>query len=183
MRRLTQILTLVALVLVTVGCFKDEKQGTRMHIALYSQNVTDDPVLKTTSDIEAYAFWVSKGTKWEVSSWEDALEHRITNVDRPAEQLTEPNEMATYDTEAEYQVCYELWAPHTFLVLVDKTNRIYATRLYDTPINLPDVYTQLHIYAHRNSGNMNGWSVTNPFPDEDREPLVPTEDDDTTTEE
>ena len=175
MRQITKIFTLLVIMATAVGCFKDEKQGTCMHIALYSQNVSSDPIMKTTGDIEGYAFWVEKGTHWEVSSWEDALEMRITNVDRPAEQLTEPDEFATYDPEAEYQVYYELWSHYTFLVIVDKTNRIYATRFYETPMNLPNVYTQLHLYAHRSSSSTNGWSVTNPFPDDERDPLVPTE--------
>lgn len=158
-----------------VGCFKEEKQGTRMRIALYSQNVEEDPILRTTSDIEGYAFWVGKGTNWEVKTWEDALERRITNVDRPSEVLTQPDVEATYDVNAEYQLTYELWATHAFMVVVDKTNRIYATRFYETPMNLPVVTTQLHLYAWRKSGKANGWDVINPFPDDAREPLVPVE--------
>jgi hypothetical protein len=61
-------------------------------------------------------------------------------------------------------------------VVVDKTNRIYATRLYETPVNYPVMPIQLHLYAHKRSGSTNGWDMVNPFPDEVREPLVPTED-------
>ena len=158
------------------GCFKPEKQGTRMLIERYSQNVEDDPITHSTAAIEGYAFKIKKGTQWEVSSWEDALARCITNTAHPAEQLTEPDIIASYDTESEYQMTFELWEMHTLLVVVDKTNRIYATRNYDTPMNLPEVYTQLHLYAWRKSGSANGWTVTNPFPDEKREPIVPTED-------
>lgn len=175
MKRITHILALAVAIIAFVGCFKDEKQGTRMCIALYSQNVAEDPILKTTSDIEGYAFKVPKGSKWEVSSWEDALAHCITNVDRPAEQLTEPEIMAIYDPEAEFQLTFELWAHYTFMVIVDKTNKIYATRFYETPMNLPSMNTHLHIYAWRKTGTANGWDVINPFPDEVREPLVPQE--------
>jgi len=176
MRRFIYISVIAALMVVlTTGCFKDEKQGTCMHIALYSQNVADDPILKCTSDIEAYAFKVPKGSKWEVSTWEDALAHCITNKDNSAEQLTEPDIYGTYDPEAEFQVTFELWAHFTFLVIVDKTNKIYATRFYETPMNLPAMNTHLHLYAWRKSGSANGWDVTNPFPDEAREPLVPVE--------
>jgi hypothetical protein len=176
MRNITKILVALVALVACVGCFKEEKQGTRMLIALYSQNVKDDPVMKTTSEIEAYAFWVPKGTKWEVKSWEDALERRITNIDNPNQVLTEPNENGVYDPEAEYQLTFELWSHYTFLVVVDKTNRIYATRNYETPMNLPETYVQLHLYAWRKTGSANGWDVTNPFPDDAREPLVPTED-------
>ena len=158
-----------------VGCFKDEKQGTRLRIELCSQNVESDPVMRTTSDIEGYAFYVPKGSKWQVNTWEDALDKRITNSDKPGEVLTEPDVYATYDIEAEYQLTFELWSHYTFLVVVDKTNRIYATRFYETPMNLPETLAHLHLYAWRKTGTANGWDVTNPFPDEPREPLVPTE--------
>lgn len=146
-----------------------------MLVSLWSQNVKDDPIILTTSDIEAYAFKVKKGSKWEVASWEDALDHRITNTETQ-ELQSEPKVYATYDNTAEYQLGFELWGEHFFLVVVDKTNKIYATRLYDTPMNLAVVYAQLHLYAHKKSGSANGWTFVNPFPDEDREPLVPTED-------
>ena len=158
-----------------VGCFKDEKQGTRLRIELCSQNVESDPVMRTTSDIEGYAFYDPKGSKWQVNTWEDALDKRITNSDKPGEVLTEPDVYATYDIEAEYQLTFELWSHYTFLVVVDKTNRIYATRFYETPMNLPETLAHLHLYAWRKTGTANGWDVTNPFPDEPREPLVPTE--------
>ncbi len=156
------------------GCFKDENQGTAMCIAVYSQNVNDDPIMKAT-DLEAYAFWVEKSDKWEVSSWEDALARRITNVDNPTESRTTPDEIALFDPEAEYQIRLELWSMYTFAVVVDKANKLYAYRSYETPMNLPEVYTQLHMYAWRKSSSANGWSVINPFPDEPREPLVPKE--------
>ena len=180
MKHITKILVVLVALVAFTGCFKEEKQGTLMRIALYSQNVEDDPIMRCTSDIEAYAFWVGKGTNWEVKSWEDALDRRITNVDRPSEVLTTPDEVALYDTLAEYQLHFELWSHYTFLVIVDKTNRIYATRFYETPMNLPEVTTQLHLYAWRKTGKANGWDVTNPFPDEERTPLVPVEEDTTT---
>ena len=176
MKYITKIFIVVVALVACVGCFKEEKQGTRLVVELCSQNVAKDPIMKTTSDIEGYAFYVPKGTKWEVKTWEDALERRLTNKDKQSEVLTEPDVIATYDIEADYQLAYELWSHFTFLVVVDKTNRIYATRLYETPMNLPVTYAHLHLYAWRQSGTANGWDVTNPFPDEEREPLVPTED-------
>lgn len=175
MKHITRIFIVLTVLLACVGCFKEEKQGTRMRIALYSQNVEDDPILRTTSDIEGYAFWVGKGTNWEVKTWEDALERRVTNIDKPSEVLTQPDVVASYDIDAEYQLNFELWTTYAFLVVVDKTNRIYATRFYETPMNLPEVTTQLHLYAWRKTGKACGWDVTNPFPDDEREPLVPTE--------
>ena len=178
MKHITKILVVLVALMACVGCFKDEKQGTRLRIELCSQNVDSDPVMKTTSDIEGYAFYVPKGSKWQVTTWEDALEKRITNTNKPGEVLTEPDVYATYDIEAEYQLTFELWSHYTFLVVVDKTNRIYATRFYETPMNLPQTFAHLHLYAWRKTGTANGWDVTNPFPDEKREPLVPTEDED-----
>lgn len=179
MRHLANIFIVAMVVFLSTGCFKEEKQGTAMKIAVYSQNVESDPIMKAT-DIESYAFWVKKGSSWEVSSWEDALAHCITNTERPAEQLTSPDVVGTFDAEAEYQVRIELWSPVAFIVVVDRANKVYATRLYETPMNLPSVDTQLHLYAWRKSGTANGWTTTNPFPDEERTPLVPTEEEDTT---
>lgn len=159
----------IALIAITaVACFKDEKQGTLMRIAVYSQETADSDIVPAT-DIESYAFWVKKGSKWEVSSWEDALAKRITNTERPAEQLTEPDEIGDFDPEAEYQVTLELWAESTFIVVIDKANRLYATRQYDTPINLPELPIQLHMYAWRKTGTANGWNVINPFYEEESE--------------
>lgn len=156
----------IALIAITaVACFKDEKQGTLMRIAVYSQEKEDSDIVPAT-DLESYAFWVKKGSKWKVSSWEDALAKRVTNTDRPAEQLTEPDEIGDFDPEAEYQVTLELWAESTFIVVVDKANRLYAYRQYDTPINLPELPIQLHMYAWRKSGTANGWDMINPFYEE-----------------
>lgn len=178
MKHLTKIFILCIAILSFVGCFKEEKQGTSLQIALYSQNVIKDPILKTTHDIEAYAFHVEKGSKWEVTTWEDALNHVITNKERTNMQLSTPEVIGTYDPEAEYQITLELWSQFTFLVVVDRTNRIYATRLYETPVNYPVMPIQLHLYAHKRSGSTNGWDMVNPFPDEVREPLVPVDDSD-----
>ena len=159
----------IALIAITaVACFKDEKQGTLMRIAVYSQETADSDIVPAT-DLESYAFWVKKGSKWKVSSWEDALAKRVTNTERPAEQLTEPDEIGDFDPEAEYQVTLELWAESTFIVVVDKANRLYATRQYDTPINLPELPIQLHMYAWRKSGTANGWDMINPSYEEESE--------------
>jgi hypothetical protein len=80
--------------------------------------------------------------------------------------------VGTWDANAEYQITLDLKAETVFMVVVDPTNRVYATRLYDTPINWPVTNTQLHLYAWRKSGTATGWTVTNPFPDEERESLV-----------
>ena len=155
-----------------VGCYQEEKQGTRLCIALHSQNVATDPILKTSHDIKAYAFYVDKGTKWEVKSWEDALNCVATQKEKSHITLTEPDVIGLYDPTAEYQLTLELWSQYTFLVVVDLDNKIYATRVYETPVNLPEVKAQLHLYAHKKSGSANGWDMINPFPDESREPLV-----------
>ena len=175
MKRIIKIFAVVFALVATMGCFQEEKQGTRMRVALYSQNVTSDPILKTEHDIEAYAFYVDKGTKWKVETWEDALNRVITNEDNASITLSQPEVFGDYDPMAEYQLTLELWSQYTYIVVVDHTTKIYATRLYETPMNLPEVMVQLHLYAHKKSGSANGWTVTNPFPDEARDPLVPEE--------
>ena len=181
MKHLTKIFILATLLLSLTACFKEENQGTLLKIAVYSQNVSSDPITKTTTEIDSYAFYVPEKSKWEVKSWEDALECRITNTERK-EQLTAPDVIGTFDAEAEYQVELDIWSHTVFMVVVDRTNKIYATRLYDTPMNIPVTYTQLHLYAWRKSGSANGWTVTNPFPDEQRESLVEGEQDNETQE-
>lgn len=175
MRRLTKIVAIIIALVAMVGCFQEERQGTLMRIALHSQNVSTDPVLKTSHDIEAYAFYVGKGTKWEVKTWEDALNHVITNTDKTNITLSQPDVFGIYDPTAEYQLTLELRSQYTFLVIVDRSAMIYATRFYETPVNLPEVLTQLHLYAHKKSGSANGWDMTNPYPELEREPLVPVE--------
>ncbi len=175
MRRLTKIVALVVALVAMVGCFQEERQGTRFRIALYSQNVATDPILKTTHDIEAYAFYVEKGTKWGVETWEDALNRVATNKDNANIRISNPAVYGSYDPAEEYQISLELWSQYTFLVVVDKTNQLYAYRTYETPVNLPEVMAQLHLYAFKKSGNANGWDMVNPFPDMEREPLVPVE--------
>lgn len=164
MKYITRILVTIMALTIVVGCFKDEKQGTSLWIALYSQATTDDEVVKTTADtdIEGYAFYVPKGSKWMVQSWQDALDRRIVNKDKPGEVRTNPDVTAVFDPEAEYQLKFELWSHTTFLVIVDHTNELYATRLYETPLNLPITYTQLHLYAWKKSGSVNGWDMVNP---------------------
>jgi hypothetical protein len=44
MKYITKILILCTALILAVGCFKEEKQGTSLQIALYSQNVKDDPI-------------------------------------------------------------------------------------------------------------------------------------------
>lgn len=172
-------MALLTITVIATGCFKDEKQGTTMHIALYSQNVAGDPVVKTTSEVEAYAFWIEKNSDWSVASWEDALDRRITNTKNPSQQLSTPDVMGIYTPEAEYQLSIELWTRCAFIVVVDKTNEVYAYRKYETPMNLANTYVQLHLYASRNSGNANGWNSINPFPDKVRESLVGTDEEQT----
>lgn len=182
MTHLTRILCFALMLFSLTSCFKKETQGTLFKIAVYSQNTSDDTVTKTTSDMAIYAFHVPEGSKWEVKSWEDALNCCITNTDRPSEQLTTPNVIGKYDPSAEYQVEIGLWAEHVFMVIVDLENRVFATRFHDTPMNLPVTYTQLHLYAWRPSGSANGWTTTNPFPDEERTPINPSVDNDKTEE-
>jgi hypothetical protein len=181
MKHLTKIFILATLLLGLTACFKEENQGTLLKIAVYSQNVSSDPITKTTTEIDSYAFYVPEKSKWEVKSWEDALECRITNTERN-EQRNNPDVIGTFSAEAEYQVELDLWSESVFMVVVDRTNKIFATRYYDTPMNIPETYTQLHLYAWRNSGSANGWTVTNPFPDEQRESLVEEEQDNETQE-
>lgn len=159
----------------SMSCFKDEVQGTLLKIEVYSKNVkTDDPV-KTTTELRSYAFNVKEGSKWEVATWEDALAHRITNITNPdysSEQREDYDVLGTFDAEAEYQVELDLRSEWVFMLVVDPTNEVYATRLYETPINLPVTPTSLHIYASNTSGSANGWDFVNPFPDKVRESLI-----------
>lgn len=179
MRRFTNILLVVAVAVAAISCFKDEVRGTVMRIAVYSQNVSGDPLVKAT-DVESYAFAIGKADNWEVPTWQDALDRRIVNKERPAETLTAPEYVGTFDAEAEYQVELDVRAEVVLMVVVDKLNRVYAYRKYETPINLPEVFTQLHLYAWRKSGNVNGWTMVNPFPDEPRESLTGGEEGNTT---
>lgn len=170
MRYMKMIFALCVALMCLTGCFKEEKQGTLMKIRLSSQNVATDEIQPCKTELRAYAFNVGKGEKWEVASWEDALDMVITNS-TTSQVLTAPNVIGTWDGEAEYQLSLDLRAQYTSLVVVDVENRLYAYRDYETPINWPVTCVELHLYAHKKSGTANGWTFVNPFPDEAREPL------------
>ena len=127
MKHLTKIFILATLLLSLTACFKEENQGTLFKIAVYSQNVSSDPITKTTTEIDSYAFYVPEKSKWEIKSWEDALECRITNTERN-EQRNNPDVIGTFSAEAEYQVELDLWSESVFMIVVDRTNKIFATR-------------------------------------------------------
>ncbi len=179
---MNRALALLVVALSLTSCFKDEVQGTMLKIEVYSQNVSEDPIMHSTSELVAYGFNVSKGEKWMVASWQDALDMKITNVNKPSEVIAIPDVLGTWDPTAEYQLSLDLKAKYTSIVVVDLTNRIYAYRDYETPMNYPETPIQLHLYAWKKDGSANGWSFVNPFPDEEREPLVPTEDEEQTEE-
>lgn len=175
MRHITKILTLFAVTLACEGCFKKEVQGTMLKIAVYSKNTTEEDPQHTSTELMAYAFYVEKGEKWKVETWEDALAMKITNVDNPSEVLTKPDVIATWNAEEEYQLCLDLKAKYTSLVVVDVENRMFAYRDYETPINLPETPIQLHLYAALKSGSANGWTTVNPFYEENKQGAVSNE--------
>ena len=162
---------LIIAALSLTSCFKDEIQGTLFKIAVWSKNVEKDTHTKTKTELRAYAFSVQKGSKWEVSTWDDALSHTITNKEKGT-RLTDPSVIGTWNPEEYYQMTLDLRDEVMFLLIIDVENRIYATRLYETPINLHETPTELHLYAYKKSGTANGWDMINPFPDEPRESLI-----------
>lgn len=161
MRDITKIVVIGVMMLLSVGCFKDEVQGTLFKIHVVSQETADGPLESCTTALRAYAFNTKKGEKWEVASWEDALAMRITNKNNTSRVLTEPDVIGTWDANSEYQLSLDLKARYTALVVVDVENKLYAYRDYETPMNWPETKTELHLYAWRKTGQANGWTVVN----------------------
>lgn len=159
MRYLTNILAFVMVALMMSSCFKDEVQGTLFKIHVTSQESADAELVDCTTELRAYAFYTKKGEKWEVKSWEDALAMKITNQDRATQTRTNPDVIGTWSATDEYQITLNLRAKYTTLVVVDVENKIYAYRDYETPMNLSETLTELHLYAWRKSGSANGWTV------------------------
>lgn len=171
MRRVLNIaIVLIVATLTLASCFKDEIQGTLFKISVWSKNVEGDKETKTKTELCAYAFKVQKGSKWEVSTWDDAISHTITNQDN-GKQLQEPDVVGVWNAEEYYQVVLDLRDEVMFMLIVDVENRVYATRLHETPINLHETLTELHLYACNSSKKSCGWDMFNPFPDEPRESL------------
>ena len=56
MKYITRILVAIIALVIVAGCFKEERQGTRLLVELWSKNVESEEATKTTSDIEGYAF-------------------------------------------------------------------------------------------------------------------------------
>ena len=150
---------LLAVAFVLHGCFKETVDYTRFHLAIYEQ-----------VDGEG-AYFAVDTTNWYIASWEDAVAHRITNK-TTGEVMDEPAEVGEFNSSDEYQATILVNSPISMLVVVNPELKLYAYRKYETPINLPEVFTQLHLYAWRKSGNVNGWTMVNPFPDEPRESLT-----------
>ena len=91
MRYIANIVVISMVMLLSVGCFKDEVQGTLFKIHVVSQEETDSELEDCTTELRAYAFNTKKGEKWEVASWDDALAMRITNKNNSSQVLTEPD--------------------------------------------------------------------------------------------
>lgn len=155
------------------GCFKKESYDTIYRIAVYNQNVSTEAPTRA-ADLESYAFYVDT-TLWRIASWQDALAHVITNKENPSLTLSQPDVVGTFDAEADFQVALPLTQPMSMLVVVDRANSMYAYRKYLSPINIESILTQLHIYAWKPTYSANGWRIVNPFPDEERPPIVPSE--------
>ena len=151
-----------AIALLSTSCFKKESYDTLFRIAVYNQNVSGEPLTRAT-DLESYAFYVDTNL-WRIASWEDALAHVITDKRNPSVRLSVPDVVGVFDAEADFQVALPLTAPLSMLVVVDKANSMYAYRKYESPINLPEIFAQLHMYAWRKTYNANGWRIVNPLP-------------------
>ncbi len=149
-----------AIALLSTSCFKKESYDTLFRIAVYNQNVSGEPLTRAT-DLESYAFYVDTNL-WRIASWEDALAHVITDKRNPSVRLSVPDVVGVFDAEADFQVALPLTAPLSMLVVVDKANSMYAYRKYESPINLPEIFAQLHMYAWRKTYNANGWRIVNP---------------------
>lgn len=177
MRRCRFIISLLAVAAFAAatltGCFKKESYDTIYRIAVYSQNVSGE-ALTRAADLEAYAFYVDTA-QWYIASWDDALAHIITDKEDHSRTLTQPDVVGTFDADADFQVALPLTREMSMLVVVDKANSMYAYRKYLSPINIEEILTQLHIYAWKPTYSANGWRIVNPFPDEERPPLVPVE--------
>lgn len=169
MRYLTSIFTVVIVALMMSGCFKDEIQGTLFKIRVTSQESADAELVPCTTELRAYAFYTKKGEKWEVKSWDDALAMKITNKDRATETLTKPDVIGTWSSTDEYQLTLDLKAKYTTLVVVDVENKLYAYRDYETPMNIPEIKVELHLYAWRKTGSANGWTVVNTNDDTEKQ--------------
>ena len=160
-RNLNRAVVLIVAILSLTSCFKKEVQGTLLTIAVYGKEVETDEATKTTTDLMAYAFNVKKGSTWQVASWEDAINQQISNENNPSEVRTNPEVIGTINPEEEYQITLDVRSEWVFLVVVDFENKLYATRLYETPINLHQTYVQLHLYSYKKSGTTNGWDFVN----------------------
>ena len=161
MRRLINIFIVAIAALLTTGCFKEEVQGTNFLIHVTSQETSTSPLVSCTTELRAYAFTTKKGEKWEVASWEDAINMVVTNKERPSVTLTNPSVIGTWDGNADYQLSLDLKARYVTMVVVDVENKLYAYRDYETPMNWPETKTELHLYVWRNTGSANGWTVVN----------------------
>lgn len=159
-KSLRYIVCLMVVVPMLQGCFKDVINYTDYRIAAYEQTESNGEFLRST-DLETYAFYVDT-TEWKVASYEDALARRITNK-TTGKTLTEPDAVATFDANEEYQATIRLEAEISMLVTVNPTLKLYAYRKYPLPENLPSVDTKLYMASWRPSHSLSGWRIVNEF--------------------
>lgn len=160
MRKGLTIIIATLLSTLLCGCFKEVINYTLFRTAIYEQATTDGSYTRVT-EAEVYAFYADT-TEWKIASWEDALEHRITNK-LTGEVLTDPDVFGSFNPSDDYQSSIMLEAPVSMIVMVFPQSEMYAYRNYDLPENLAQVDTKLYVAQWRPSHNIAGWRVVNPF--------------------
>ena len=159
-KSLRYIVCLLAIVPMLQGCFKDVIHYTDYRIAAYEQTESNGEFTHSTN-LETYAFYVDT-TERKAASYEDALPRRITNK-TTGKTLTEPDAVATFNADEEYQVTIRLEAETSMLVTINPTLKLFAYRKYILPENLPAVDTKLYMASWRPSHSISGWRIVNDF--------------------
>lgn len=128
----------------------------------------------TSSQIKAYAY-AADTTQWYIASYEDARDGRITMKNDPTQTRNQPNFQAYREESGLYGM--EVTSSPLMVVVVDRTNRLYAYSKQEVELSGPEVTFPVlfRLWQKQWIAVENGWRVVNDKyrPEENPEPENP----------
>lgn len=127
----------------------------------------------TASQIKAYAY-AADTTQWYIASYEDARDGKITLKADPAQTRSQPNFQAYREDSGLYGM--EVTSTPLMVVVVDRTNRLYAYSKQEVELSGPEVTFPIvfRLWNETWIAVENGWRVVNDaFRPEATDPEIP----------
>lgn len=147
----------------------------KTYISPKLQQAEDGPQTDpTSSQIMAYAY-AADTTQWYIASYEDARDYRITMKEDPDQTRTQPNFQAYRENSGLYGM--EVTSTPLMVVVVDRTNRLYAYSKQEVDLSGPEQTFPVvfRLWSTAWITVENGWRVVNDAhrPEETPDPVTP----------